>query len=504
MNKQYNLLFIMTDQQRFDAMSFAGNKLLHTPNMDRLAEEGVFFTAANTHCPVCVPSRTSILTGRCIDNTEIKTNKERFLRDGYRKIQDLKTFDEILAERGYYCEYHGKWHAPICRASAYNGFTYKVNEKNNSFAVGEVQEFQDWLDKNSPFVPCGEGEQLAEQFNRSYVTDIADTRHGMPPGYVPEYGNEEGQADKFEQMDCGRLNLDEEYTLTAFTAKKTMEALKNAKEVKNKSGRPFSVTCSFYAPHVPFTSPEKYYGMFNADDMPVPESINDTNKDTIYGKRGFAITCGEPDKLRQMTADYYAMVAEIDDWLGKIIKTLEDIGEAEDTLIVFTSDHGELLGAHGGLGKLVFFEESLRIPLILKMPGVIKAGHIINEPVSSLDYYATILEYLLGEHHDSDGYSLKPLIENGWDEAANGEKYITAQWNQKSKNYHYCVRTKDWKYITTEGGVGGCLFNLTDDPFEMNNLIINGNESDMERLETLKGYLNDYFVKTRGRGGFDE
>ncbi len=117
--KPPNLLIIMTDQQRFDAISFAGNTILQTPNMDRIAKEGVWFTNAHTPCAVCAPARASILTGCTLENTKVISNNEAYDTET-PGIMTMDTYDEILAKNGYTCEYHGKWHSPMPHAEVYN------------------------------------------------------------------------------------------------------------------------------------------------------------------------------------------------------------------------------------------------------------------------------------------------------------------------------------------------------------------------------------------------
>ena len=117
--KQPNLLFIMTDQQRFDALSYAGNAVLETPNMDRLAKEGAYFKNAYTQCAVCTPARASMLTGCTVANTKVISNRLAYEPEE-SGIMPMKTYDEVLAENGYECEYYSKWHTPTFRARVYN------------------------------------------------------------------------------------------------------------------------------------------------------------------------------------------------------------------------------------------------------------------------------------------------------------------------------------------------------------------------------------------------
>ena len=118
-NDPPNLIFIMTDQQRFDALSYAGNTVLKTPNMDRLAHEGVFFSNAYTQCAVCGPARASILTGTSLQNNGVINNQLAYEPEE-SGVMPMNTFDEVLAEYGYICEYYGKWHAPTFRGRVYN------------------------------------------------------------------------------------------------------------------------------------------------------------------------------------------------------------------------------------------------------------------------------------------------------------------------------------------------------------------------------------------------
>ncbi len=120
-----SLLFIMTDQQRFDAMSCAGNLVLRTPNLDRLAAEGARFTLCNSHCPVCAPDRATILTGRTIERTLMRTNEMLRVIKPHQGIGKLETFDEVLASAGYHCEFHGKFHVAEFKADCYAQSTFQ-------------------------------------------------------------------------------------------------------------------------------------------------------------------------------------------------------------------------------------------------------------------------------------------------------------------------------------------------------------------------------------------
>ena len=159
---------------------------------------------------------------------------------------------------------------------------------------------------------------------------------------------------------------------------------------------------------------EPYYSMYDPDKMPIPSSIKDDMQNSPYinanGRNKLTVFADE-EKLKYMISNYYGLITELDDWIGQIMKTLEDEGVAEHTMVIFTSDHGEMLGAHGMREKNVFYEESSHVPLIIKMPTEIKKESTVDGYVSNVDLFATIMDYLQIGNYKSDGESLRDLIE---------------------------------------------------------------------------------------------
>jgi len=199
-----------------------------------------------------------------------------------------------------------------------------------------------------------------------------------------------------------------------------------------------------------------------------------------------------------MIANYYAFVSEIDDWVGKILNKLDEHNLSENTLVVFVSDHGEMLGSHGMRGKFNFYEESVRVPFLIKYPGKIKPGQTITTPVSVLNIYPTVLDYAGLQTFPSDGFSLKGVME----ESENPKyDFAVSEWTWKNANVpSIMIRTDDWKLMTThrEGGKNvEVLFDLKNDPYEMNNLLGTNPErfkykDKAEELRSkLVGYLKD-------------
>ena len=458
-SRPVNLLFIMTDQQRFDALSRAGNTILQTPNLDRLAHEGVFFETAYTTCPVCAPARATLLTGHDIFAAGVPTNNDVGRTDNMQ----MPTFDNLLSVQGYWTGYIGKWHCPQHPRQSYDLFRE---------TGGQVQSMRKQLGKPKTLKT---GEQYDIAFSGApYKTDPLDKRYDWAPGEKKLDGN--GKPISIIQPDNhGCLEIPAGLSITALQAKDTIAALEQVGD------KPFSLTCSLHFPHSPMLPTEPYYSMYPPEKMPLPASINDPMTNSPYEWNwGRGDERYRSDDIRYMISNYYGLVKEIDDWVGKILDTLKARGLEENTLVIFTSDHGEMLGSHGMREKNVFYEESAHIPLIMRLPGSMESGTVIKEPVSHIDLFATILDYLGQPVPSNHGHSLRPLID-GSDRS--GHEFIVQEWpvyghGSAGTFSHYgpnfMVRTADWKFMfasTPESTALDALYNLKDDPQEMNNLL---------------------------------
>ncbi len=466
--KKPNVLFIITDQQRFDALSIAGNQVLKTPNLDRLANQGVWFKNAYAQCAVCGPSRASILTGCTIENHGIINNT---LADSGTKqsatIMPQKTFDQVLTDNaGYQCEYYGKWHAPEFAASCYKNPVKVATSGRSVFASnGDIRFYKDnYLNQAYPKPPLKSGELYDTFTERPYIPNMLDKRFGMTQTQVDNSGIVYAQPDLH-----GTIAIPDEHSLTAFRAKQTMEALERLKDST------FSITCSFHFPHAPMLPGKTYSDLFPVNEMPVPVSISDLMLNSPYfnsNSRTKNPEYADPEKIKFLISDYYALVKEIDDWVGKILNKLDELGLTENTLVIFTSDHGEMLGAHGMREKNVFLEESAHIPMMMRLPGRINPETVVDGYVSNMDLYATILDYTKVTGLVSDGKSLRELID-GTDKT-NG-KYVITEWlGNTDKVPGFMILKEGWKMFipySETSTVIDALYNLNDDPYEMNNLL---------------------------------
>ncbi|MFC2129407.1 sulfatase [Bacteroidota bacterium] len=456
-----NILIIMTDQQAWDAVGYSGNEIIKTPNLDRLASEGLNFSHAVTPCPVCVPARTSILTGRLTETTTIRENRDVRTGDCY-----FPTFDEILVKRKYISEYYGKFHSPEHMARVYmNPSTDEIS--GTEPIVRWEPLYVQYLKENIAKRPLKPGELYETTFYGGtvpYKLDPTDRYYKyMDSGIIPE----EESTRKLSQADIhGILDLPAEYTVTAVQGAQTLEALDRLKEEK------FILTCSFHCPHVPITPSEPYASMYKAGDMETPLSIKDSRDNSPYNPGKIISPYNDAEKVKYMIANYYAFVTEIDEWVGKILDKLEEENLSETTLVIFVSDHGEMLGAHGMRGKFNFYEESVRVPFIICYPGKIKAGQTITNPVSILNIFPTVLDYAGLKNIPNDGYSLKGLMEGT---AAPKYDFAVSEWQWKNESVpSIMIRTEEWKLMTTHRSGGknvDLLFDLKNDPHEMNNLL---------------------------------
>lgn len=477
-----NLLFIMTDQQRFDAMSCAGNLTIKTPNMDRLAREGVKFVNTYSANPVCVPSRAVLLTGLSSCNVKVEGNGD-IMRDD---VPDVPTFDHILKGNGYVAEYYGKWHTPYKFTECYDN---DVNPIGNNFTVPHIIDaYQDWLkSKGVTKREPEEGELFSGRNMRPYKPVSLD--YNFDKANLGTEIKSKLKASQSTQYGC--VDLPPNISYATFNTEQTLDALERMKNV------PFTLTCSFDPPHPPMVVQEPYFSMYPPKAIPVPESITDPLKDSPYKNRGLAedeLRYKDTENIQDMRSIYYGMVTEIDDKIGKILDKLDELGLAENTLVIFTSDHGEMLGDHGMHSKSIFYEGGVHVPLLMRFPKKIKAGTVVMEPVSTMDVFPTILDYMQVPAPNCDGISLRTFIEG------NPVEHIVVSYSPGVNNPNYMVRVGNLKLMMSQNADAenvDALYDLDADPLEMRNLIISpiSPEKNREQALEMKAHLISWMEK---------
>ena len=528
-NVRPNILVIMCDQLRWDAVSCYENNPLtrtfHTPNFDRLASWGAYFTHAITPCPVSAPARTSILTGRLIEKTRVIGNGDVKGGDDDSDEENTETiteplcpypsYDQVLVQSGYVAEYYGKFHSCSKFAEAYSnpipdgwGVSSLTGPVSN-LVINNAQCYNAYIGESAEallgvqFVKNGPSPLVTgQQYDGSgikYWPNPMDLRYGYDPQENPaqrRYPVGSTKKPSTNRMH-GTSLMPTTHTTTGFHARNTMAALERL------AGQKFALMCSFQSPHPPVIPNQpyvsKYYDTENnttstMNRIMAPPSISDGLSGSPYltsqGSSNDRSDYTNWAKLKYATADYYATVEEVDYWLGQILDKVEALGLKDKTCIFFISDHGEQLGAHGLKGKGVLYEEAIRIPMMMSLPGIVPPGVRIDAPVSEINLFPTIMELLGNTSEQSDGYSLIPLARGG--EAK--MDFAVAEWQHTKTNVpNICITTKEWKLMLNySSATYDALYNLASDPYEMNNLMVTDKTSNLEKARELQAKLAGY------------
>lgn len=369
MGKRRNILVLMTDQQRFDSLRCYGNSNAITPNLDRLAANGTLFTTCYVQNPICSPSRATYATGLYPRNHGLWAN-------GVTLPADLPLLSRQLANAGYDCGMAGKQHLAPCadiieEPRLDDGYrVYKWSHGPNHRSPRNA--YYAWLQEHHPDI---------------YRSAVAER-----PIKSSEHGNVSKSAAPLDTVPV-------EAHYTHWIAQETIEFIEDA---ARPAGTPFYFMANFFDPHHPFGAPEAFRSLFDARRLPKPvgsaeELESKPAVQRAYHRKSYAgVAPGFADytheEVQEVVACYYAMVSLIDAEVGRIVETLEGQGLLKDTLIVFTSDHGEMLGDHALLLKgPMLYEPVVRVPLILHQPGVVPAGNRVERIVQTVDLPTTIM-----------------------------------------------------------------------------------------------------------------
>jgi len=422
-----NLLFLMVDQMHGQVLD-DDNQCI-TPNLDKLAKSGVKFNRAHTPNPVCSPARASIMTGLLPHNHGVTTVTHCVDEDQSNLRTEKEHWAQVVQSEGYKTAYFGKWHVERTDKLENFGWDEYSTDKSEDYRKINISH-RNSIDLNEP----------------NLFID-------HPPGYkqTPFYGISEKGTE-------GR------------PLKNVVKKAKNYLSNISKKD-PWACFISVIEPHDPFISSKKFYDMYDDIDIKLPKSFEDdlSDKPNIYkrGKKVFENMTKE-DHIESIR-NYYAMVTEIDYEYGKIIDLLKEKGELENTIIIFTSDHGEALASHGIYAKnLCAFEEIYRIPMIISGPSI-KENKISEDLVSSMDLCPTILDILECKSIDNiDGKSFKPIL---CTEQVNTIDKCFAEYDgTRIQLTQRILWYKDLKYVFN-GFDYDELYDLSNDVEEMNNLI---------------------------------
>lgn len=440
MTKRKNILFLLTDQHRWDSLG-ANTGLVKTPNIDSIAKDGVLFRNAFTCNPLCSPARASILTGQYPHEHKVIANIEDFNYLSEKLNPEKETFLSRLKDGGYNNAYIGKWH------------------------LGPMEDKPRGVDIWTPI-------SLYYQMLRERGIDWDMWKEDKKTMTGPD------------AVFYGKLLIPDELAPSAWVADKTIDALD---ELASKNA-PFSIYASWYGPHFPTTIPEPYFSMYDPESIEKPANFDDNleNKPRIQKKERHRWNAEIMtwDKWRQVVARFRGFCTFIDFHVGRIIQRLKELGEYENTLIIFTADHGGLLGDHGLFNKgFNFYEESMRIPFTAKLPGGAK-GVVDNHFVSLVDICPTLLEYADAEKiSPAHGRSLIHLLHGK--EPMDWRKTAFAQFHgyETSLYTQRMLRTEKFKYCYNPADIDE-LYDLEKDPAELHNLA--ENESMKATIEKMR------------------
>lgn len=372
--KKHNLLFLYTDEQAIDTLKAYGNDKILMPNLNRLSEDCTVFEQAYVTQPVCTPSRSTLLTG-------LYPHANGCTENNIPLPPDVPCFPELLDDPEYVCAHYGKWHLGdelYCQ----HGFDEWVSIEDGYYKY------------NSP------GRNEADRSNYHHFL----IKHGFTPKDGSMFDRGETAA------------LPEAYSKPAFLAEASVDFINRNRD------NPFVLYVNFLEPHMPYTGPRD--DMYDLSEIPLPDnfearpgidtSIRNRYIAEFYAERGFGgVDLSTPDGWKRIKANYWGLCSQIDTYIGKIIDHLKELELYDDTIIVFTSDHGDMMGSHGLLAKCVMYEEAVRVPFLIKLPGQ-HENKKVSGPVSQIDIVPTLLDCLYQQTPETlQGKSLKSLIEAG-------------------------------------------------------------------------------------------
>jgi choline-sulfatase len=429
---QPNILFIMTDQQRFDTIASLGNAQIYTPNLDRLVRRGVTFTRAYSPCPVCVPARYAIRTGHEPPVTRSFTNGPARPAPGQADTMEARCgpyLARTMRRLGYRTFGIGKFHSDPWDED----LGYEVHLHSEELYATPDQRRRDafagWIAREHPEFDTIEA-LMGERTEMYYMPQVSP--------------------------------LPAELTVERWAADRAMEQL-NADD-----GRPYFGFISFVGPHPPFAPPVPFNRMYDPDRMPNPVrgDLAVDHMDEQIPWMNYLIWAEEINDAhaRVLKARYYGEISYIDDCLGRILDAVEARGDAERTVICFFTDHGDHLGDHHAWQKESFFEASCHIPFLVSWPERLPADTRRDELISLVDLFGVATAAASRSELDTrGGIDLLGLLAGT---APPRERLISMYGEPGTPLFKIMVREGDWKYIFLANGGREQLFNLAEDPAE--------------------------------------
>lgn len=454
-----NIIFIITDQQRYDTISGLGFPYMDTPNLDGLVREGTVFANCFCAAPSCVPSRASLFTGYYPHTTGIYKNEDIWRH----------TWVELLADAGYSCVNIGKMHT----------YPYET--------------------------PCGFHERFVVENKDRYLAgrwffdrwDLALQAQGLIKQQRELYRK---RKDYKERLGAFEWDLPENTHSDFFVGDLATWWIKRKPKTE-----PLFLQIGFPGPHPPFDPIPRYAELYLTKDLPIPDvtqaeldgqppaqkELIDQNCQIDHDSIAWTKNPTR-EQLHRIRAYYLANVTMIDEKIGQILEALEEKGYLENAIVIFTSDHGDCLGDHGHIEKWTMYDIITRTPLIVRAPGHFEGGRQIDDLCQQMDIAPVILEMAGADVPDSwEAVSVMPLLRGESNETL--RQYVFAEQGRDltltGTEMMTMIRSPDWKLVHYIEGGHGELYDMGNDPGERNNLWANPAYEDRKR-ELLDALLN--------------
>ena len=483
MPKRPNILWYCSDQQRFDTIEGLNNEHIHTPRLKRFMDTAVTFTHAHCQTQICTPSRASFLTGMYPSAVGVLGNGNPY----FPPEQSSRLITRILADAGFDVGNVGKLHLAGAGGGAeqrtddgYRYFQYSHSHKGPDLPF---HDYADWI--------------------RLQGSDPAE----LIPG---NWGGEDSYRRGAEVKSFGGLfeptesddNVPPRLHQTHWCTEKGIEFI----NANRNADQPWMLTLNPFDPHAPFDAPYEYYRRYDPAALP---GAHFRDSDIAHQQRlvdagvDFQSKPKHPRDWdhRKIQASYYAMIEQIDHEFGRLLDHLEAIGERENTIVIFTSDHGEALCDHGMILKgCRFFEGLVRVPLMISWPGRFAGGNICDGLVELTDLVPTLYEALGMEvPYHVQGKSLLPVLA-GSDDGSNHRDYVRTEFygaiNHADQTHATMYRTRRWKLVTYHGK-GVCeLYDLESDPWEHEDLSRDPGHADVLQKLLCEAYDAQAYART--------
>lgn len=463
-NKKPNILFIFTDQLRGDSIGIEPNSQVITPNLNRLAQEGISFSRCMGNAPLCVPARTALMTGQLIRENAIWSNRIGADPHGPSHVRNIR-------DVGYHTSVIGKTHLWRHSAAGKPGQHVLEMEHNlHDWGFEYTHELNDPIE--TAWMGCHYTDYLEEkgwlEDHRSYIQAWVEE---MRTGNITPWGQEPAPVPEGEDID-------------SYIGRTACEWIRDYEDT-----RPFYLQVQFTGPHDPFDGPQPYRNRYDPSQLDIGiHEPHDPPTQAIEAlwRRAPSVHKATTYQRQRWRAWYYANITLIDDWIGKILYQLKDKGHLDNTWVMFNSDHGEMLGDHGLSSKAVFYEQAVRVPCIIRPPTCNGSGLTSNALVEHIDLPATMLDIAEAKPlQNSLGRSLLSYLrpsESGTKDANEKEAVISELFGQSTvitEKYKLTVRVDDHRVSQ--------FFDLTNDPNELQNV-----RNDPHYKETIASLVEEF------------